>query len=128
MRLLLDTHIMLSVVAGRPGEFGVAFAKLLNGGGHDLIVSVTSIWEAAIKWQLGKLVLERPPHDHPELLAALGIVVMSLEARHVLASYEPVPVTRDPFDRVLLSICRADDLKLVTADGALTGHPLAWRP
>ncbi|MBP0651591.1 hypothetical protein J8J40_31470, partial [Mycobacterium tuberculosis] len=58
----------------------------------------------------------------------LGIAILPLTEHQVLADHGPEPATRDPFDRILLSICRADDLQLVTADGALAGHPLAWQP
>ena len=40
---------------------------------------------------------------------------------------DPEPPTRDPFDRLLLAQCAVDNLRLVTVDRALAGHPLAWR-
>jgi PIN domain nuclease of toxin-antitoxin system len=127
MRLLLDTHIMLSALAERLGAYGAAIEDALLSGRNELCVSVTSLWEVAIKWRLGKLALERPPTDHPELLPAFGITLLPLEARHVLVGYAPEPTTRDPFDRILLSICAADGFRLVTVDRALVPHPLAWQ-
>jgi PIN domain nuclease of toxin-antitoxin system len=128
MRLLLDTHIMLSLAAGRPDQFGTSIAKALSSPTNALHVSVTSLWETVIKWRLGKLALREDPVAYPALLAGFGITILPLTDRHVVTDYDPEPTTRDPFDRILLSICRADDLKLVTADGALTAHPLAWHP
>lgn len=128
MRLLLDTHIMLSLAAGRPDQFGQDIATALSTPGHALHVSVTSLWETVIKWRLGKLTLREDPAAYPALLKGFGIVILPLTEQQVLAGHDPEPATRDPFDRILLSICRADDLKLVTADHALTNHTLAWRP
>jgi PIN domain nuclease of toxin-antitoxin system len=35
--------------------------------------------------------------------------------------------TSDPFDRLLLAQCQVENLKLVTVDRALLGHPLALK-
>ena len=61
----------------------------------------------------------------PELLDGLGIKIVGIDERHALASVEPEPKTRDPFDRMLLAQCQIEGLKLLTIDGALAAHPLA---
>jgi PIN domain nuclease of toxin-antitoxin system len=90
-----------------------------------LHVSVASLWEIAIKFRLGKLALEV---QLPELVENLGLVLLAIEASHVLAAVDPEPATRDPFDRLLLAQCAVENLHLVTIDRHLTAHPLAWRP
>jgi PIN domain nuclease of toxin-antitoxin system len=49
----------------------------------------------------------------------LGINLVLIDARHVLASVLPEPATRDPFDRLLLAQCQVEGLRLVTIDRAL---------
>jgi PIN domain nuclease of toxin-antitoxin system len=44
---------------------------------------------------------------------------------HALASVEPEPATRDPFDRMLVAQCQIEGLRLLTIDRALVSHPLA---
>lgn len=128
MRLLLDTHIILALVERRSSVLGPAIEAALVSGRHDLFASVASLWEIVIKWRSGRLNVSVPPDDIPAFLDSLGVAVLPIGVAHVLASHEPSPPTRDPFDRLYLSICRSDGLALVTVDHALTSHPLAWRP
>jgi PIN domain nuclease of toxin-antitoxin system len=57
----------------------------------------------------------------------LGVQLIGIEFQHVVANINPEPPTKDPFDRLLLGVCAAEKLQLVTMDRALSGHPLAWR-
>jgi PIN domain nuclease of toxin-antitoxin system len=61
----------------------------------------------------------------PELIRALGIDLVPINEHHALAAVEPEPATRDPFDRLLLSQCQVEGLRLVTIDRALIDHRLA---
>jgi PIN domain nuclease of toxin-antitoxin system len=57
----------------------------------------------------------------------MGLVMLVINPEHVLATVEPEPATRDPFDRLLLGQCQVENMRLVTLDRALSSHPLAWR-
>lgn len=126
MRLLLDTHVVLGMVKGEAGRLRPAVVEVLDQQ-HSFFVSVASLWEIAIKWRLRKLPLATPPARLPDLLADLGISVLPITPEHAFADIEPEPATRDPFDRLLLGVCRAEALRLVTTDHALITHPLAVR-
>jgi PIN domain nuclease of toxin-antitoxin system len=125
MRLLLDTSVLIALVEGR---LDARVREALASPGAAVHVSVASLWEIAIKFRLGKLALKAPLARLPELVENLGLVLLVIEASHVLAAVDPEPTTRDPFDRLLLAQCAVEDLHLVTIDRHLTAHPLAWRP
>jgi PIN domain nuclease of toxin-antitoxin system len=127
MRLLLDTHVLLALLDGREGTLGGSIERVLKSGEHEFLVSVASLWEIAIKWRLGKLPLNVAPEQLPELLDDMGLGTLTITAAHVLATVEPEPVTRDPFDRLLLGVCRTEDLRLVTVDRSLADHRLALK-
>jgi PIN domain nuclease of toxin-antitoxin system len=93
----------------------------------ELYASVASLWEIAIKVGLGKLAMRPPPELLPGFIERMGIQIIDINRHHVLAIVEPVPATRDPFDRLLLAQCMVENLRLVTLDRALATHPLAWR-
>ena len=93
-----------------------------------LHVSVASLSEIVINFRLGKFALVAPLAQLPELVEHLDLVLMVIEASQVLATVDPEPATRDPFDRLLLAQCVVENLHLVTIDRHLTAHPLAWRP
>ena len=82
---------------------------------------------AAIKTRLGKLTLGVEPRLLPKLMERMGLLLLAINSDHVLASVEPEPPTRDPFDRLLLGQCQVENLRLVTLDRALSSHPLTWR-
>jgi hypothetical protein len=67
------------------------------------------------------------PRRSPELLDGLGVRIVAIDERHALAPVEPEPMTRDPFDRMLLAQCQVEGLRLLTIDRALVSHPLAAR-
>ena len=125
MRLLLDTHIFLALIEKRTGGFPSGVRHLLAEPAGEFHVSIASLWEIAIKWRLGKLQVTPDLATLPDLIAGLGIDLVPINERHALASVDPEPATRDPFDRMLLAQCRVEDLRLVTIDRALVAHPLA---
>ncbi|MBC8036440.1 MAG: PIN domain-containing protein [Rhizobiales bacterium] len=127
MKFLLDTHYAIKLVdrhAGGMHEPDV-LEKVQEQG--ELAISVASLWEVAIKSRLGKLPLLLNAAKWPSMLAALEIPLLRITHGHVLAEIGPLLGTNDPFDRLLLGICVAEDMRLVTADRALIGHQFAWR-
>ena len=127
MRLLLDTNILIPLVEARPEELERSYRDAVTGEDAAVHASAASLWEIAIKTRTGKLALNASLHDLPELIEVLGVVLICIDARHVLATIEPEPATRDPFDRLLLAQCAVEDMRLITLDRALARHPLAWR-
>jgi len=119
MRLLLDTHIFLALIARSVANLPTAVGAALSDPDAEHFLSAASLWEIAIKSRLGKLRLRTRLEALPELLDILGVKIVAIDARHALASVEPEPTTRDPFDRMLLAQCQAEGLRLVTMDRAL---------
>ena len=127
MRLLLDTHIVLSIVNERTADLPAALRQLLADRDSAFYVSVASLWEIAIKWRLGKLRISGNLGLLPAIVTSVGIELIPINEHHVLAAVQPEPPTRDPFDRLLLAQCSVEDLRLVTVDRALISHELAVR-
>ncbi len=125
MRVLLDTHILLAVIREEADKLSPPIKKLLDREDTEAFVSVASLWEAAIKWRLGKLPLPSPPERLPELVEDIGFVQVPVLASHAVADVAPEPATRDPFDRLLLAQCKVEGFRLLTTDRALAVHPLA---
>ncbi|MFM9864872.1 MAG: type II toxin-antitoxin system VapC family toxin [Micropepsaceae bacterium] len=127
MRVLLDTHILLAVIREETDKLSPSIKRLLDREDTEAFVSVASLWEAAIKWRLGKLPLPSPPARLPELVEDIGLVQVPILASHAVADVVPEPATRDPFDRLLLAQCKVEGLLLLTTDRALVEHPLVVR-
>ena len=127
MRLLLDTHVLLALVERRLASLPVGIESVLQDPENEHHLSAASLWEIAIKWRLGKLKLRPSLSALPELIRGLGIQIVAINEHHAVAVIEPEPVTRDPFDRMLLAQCQIENLQLVTVDRALLNHRLALK-
>ncbi len=125
MRLLLDTHVLLAFIERGALGLPTGVAGLLMDRESEHHLSAASLWEIAIKRRLGKLELTIGLGALPELLEGLGVKIVVIDERHALATVEPEPMIRDPFDRMLLAQCQVEGLRLVTLDRALVSHPLA---
>jgi PIN domain nuclease of toxin-antitoxin system len=125
VRLLLDTHILLALLKETLSTVAPAMAAAQAQPGVDVSVSACSLREIGIKTRLGKLEPGLALDHLPHAIDAMGFSVLPITASHALAAVEPVPPTRDPFDRLLLAQCIVEGRRLVTRDHALAGHPFA---
>jgi PIN domain nuclease of toxin-antitoxin system len=120
MRLLPDTHVVISLVDDNLAERCPLFVPAILETGASCYVSVVSFWEIAIKTRLGKLALRVDRGDLPGLMTAYRINILTMKAEHAVHDLSPEPATRDPFDRMLLA--------QATLDRALADHPVVFRP
>ena len=118
MRLLLDTHIFLWAVAGSP-RLKPAARRLIESA-EQMYVSAASIWEVAIKAQLGKI--EADPQALTNAIAASGFLELGVRAAHAAGIAQLAPHHSDPFDRLLVAQALAEPLRLLTADAALVPY------
>jgi len=63
MRLLLDTHIFLWYITADP-SLPTAFRAAIQDPANEVFLSVASVWEAVIKYSLGKLPLPASPEQY----------------------------------------------------------------
>jgi PIN domain nuclease of toxin-antitoxin system len=124
--IVLDTHMVLALLGQVNMVLQPAIENELRGPSKKF-VSVASVWEMAIKHRIGKLMLEFDLDDLSSILNRIDIRLLSVTADHALANIGSEPVTKDPFDRLLLGVCASESMKLLTIDRALVRHPLAWR-
>lgn len=128
MSLLLDTNILVPMVDGGGRNLPKPILQAIRDDDARLYASVVSIWEVVIKHRLGKLPFPCPLPDWRKALQTLNVSVLAIGTAHVIQPVEPPPAVKDPFDRLLIAICAAERLRLVTVDEALASHPLAWQP
>ncbi|MCX7380007.1 MAG: type II toxin-antitoxin system VapC family toxin [Alphaproteobacteria bacterium] len=119
MRLLIDTHILLWSLLS-PERLPPSARSAIMEPAHDVLVSVASLWEIAIKHALGRLHL--PIERLPALVTELGCTVLPITAPHALAAGALPRHHADPFDRMLIAQARHEGLTLVTVDAAFTQY------
>ena len=116
MRILLDTHVFLWYIVS-DAKLPATFREAIQDPGNEVFLSVASIWEAIIKFQLRKLPLPAPPAEYlPQQRIAHGIAPLPINegAMSYLAGLPSHH--RDPFDRLLVAQALQYDLSIATVD------------
>ena len=124
MRLLLDTHVVLSWLLGG-GKLGRDAEHQLEDPSNQLIVSAVVVWEVAIKRALGKLQI---PMTFVDDMLRSDALKLPISIEHA-AGVERLPHHhRDPFDRLLVSQATIEKATLVSSDDAFSAYdvPVLW--
>lgn len=124
MKLLLDTCAFLWVIQDSPRLSKKARNLFLNEN-NMVYLSVVSIWEMVVKYQLKRLPLPKSPNVFISKQCYLhDIGILPLED---LAIYELLNIPllhNDPFDRMLVCQARAHQLVILTPDSLVTDYPV----
>ena len=115
MNLLLDTHVILWWLADDPALKSDARGAISEAS-NLVHVSAVSLWEIVIKHSLGKL---RLPKDWARVLMGEPFRQVSITCQHAVTVGKLPAIHKDPFDRLLVAQCLAEELTLVTHDAAL---------
>jgi len=125
MRFLLDTHIWLWMIA-EPRRFSAGTTALLEDPANQLLLSVASSWEIAIKVSLGRLSLPSSPAKYVSAqIEKTGVTPLSIEHSHALRVATLKPHHRDPFDRLLIAQAELEDATMLTADRQFAPYSIA---
>ncbi len=128
MKLLLDTHIFLWYISADP-QLPVAYQQAIRDPANQVYLSVASVWEAVIKYALGKLPLPQPPATFlSQQRMAHGIETLPIEEA-ALPHLAGLPsFHRDPFDRILVAQALHHGLTILTVDAAVRSYSVPCLP
>jgi PIN domain nuclease of toxin-antitoxin system len=123
MKLLLDSHTFLWW-NNEPDKLSSHVLELCKNPENTLFVSVASIWEIQIKFQLGKLRLHKPLAEIIHQEQENGIEVLPVEPDHIFALDSLPNYHKDPFDRLLVAQTIVEEAVLLTADPLIQQYPI----
>ena len=121
MRLLLDTHALLWSLDGDK-RLGPTARSLIADRANDVLVSVGSLWEVAIKVQVGKLninIATMTDRVRQNGATLLGVTVAHLATLTTLPRHH-----RDPFDHLLIAQAITEGATLMSEDGKMQAYPV----
>src|SRR2546422_3276710 len=123
MRLLLDTHIFLWFISGDV-RLPADWRDRIRDAENAFSLSVVSVWEAIVKYRLGKLPLPSPPeHYLPAQRVRHQIASLLLDEASVCQLATLPSIHRDPFDRMLVCQALEHGLTVVTVDPVFRAYP-----
>jgi PIN domain nuclease of toxin-antitoxin system len=101
MKFLLDTHIFLWFITNNK-RLSHRYIDAISNQDNEIYLSVVSVWEATIKYQLGKLPLPESPEIYlPKQREKHLISSLSINETTITQLIQLPPLHNDPFDRLL---------------------------
>lgn len=122
MSYLLDTHVLLWA-AGVPDRLPAEARTLIENPATELIYSVASLWEVAIKNGLGRADFSVDPSLLRRGLLENGYTELAVTGTHVVAVNGLPPIHKDPFDRLLVAQALIGGVALLTVDEVVGRYP-----
>jgi len=121
MRVLLDTHVLLWALA-EPHRLDEETRAIIEGDASEVLFSVASIWEIAIKAGLGRADFAVKPAEIARTAVDIGFVELVIRSNAAALVSELPLYHRDPFDRVLLAQAIVEPATFYTADDRLARY------
>lgn len=120
MKILLDTHIALWVIADT-SKLSDEVIKLLEKESNEVFYSMVSVWEVAIKHIIKPENMPVSEEEFVRLCEDTGLTRLPIEAGHIfllktLSRPNDAPKHNDPFDRLLIAQAKNENLVLLTHD------------
>ena len=123
MRFLIDTHTFLWFIEDSP-QLSVEAKNLLESDA-DILLSVASLWEMAIKVSISKLSLPDAYDSFiPQQVAANDIEILPISLAH-LGIVATLPFHhRDPFDRLIIAQGMVEKIEIISTDAVFDTYPI----
>lgn len=122
MKYLLDTHTFIWWLEGNK-KLKISVRKILEASENQILVSVVSGIEISIKLRSRKLNIFTTVKKMFEIS---GFEVLNIDLNHVLEfnRLPSYPDHKDPFDRILISQAKVENLTLITSDPKIWNYKI----
>lgn len=123
MKILLDTHIFLWLIDDSE-KLSNKFRQMIQDPNNEKFLSVISIWECVIKYQIGKLNFPSSPETYLPMERRKHLIKTLTVEEYSIAQLVNLPLLhRDPFDRLTISQALQHELVIMTEDKAMLAYP-----
>jgi len=125
MKYLLDTHSVIWYFDDSP-KLSQKVTEIIENSENRLYISSISLWEIAIKMNLGKLSLG---FSFDKLLNAIKVSdvgILQIEDEYLRNLSRLSFLHKDPFDRLLIATAFAENLTIITVDENIQKYDIAW--
>ena len=122
---LLDTHAAIWFFNGNESLSQTA-KRIIRDLSNDVYISISSVWELAIKIGLGKIDFAGKAAGFIRLAEKNEIALIPVMTSH-LTVLETLPmIHRDPFDRLLIATAINEQMTLITADANIARYDVPY--
>ena len=124
-KYILDTHTLIWLVESS-SKISKAIRDELKSSNAAVFLSSASLWEMAIKLNIGKLQLKSPFEKLLSDLQNTDITILQIEHDYLLGLASLPLIHRDPFDRLIISTALSESLTIITADANIQKYNVPW--
>jgi len=121
MKILLDTHTFLWFLGGN-SELSKQARVLIENPKYEKYISIASFWEIAIKTSLGKLTLDVPFAELKTEVVKNNFQILPITFEDTLQLSMLPFHHRDPFDRIIISQAKENNLMIVSCDSNFNSY------
>ena len=114
-QFLLDTHTLIWYLTDAP-DLSKKVKKNIENAENQIVVSIVSFWELAVKINIGKLKLSYSLQEIIQEVEKLSIEILEIKPVHLFSLLELPLHHRDPFDRLLIAQAQSENLILLSKD------------
>jgi PIN domain nuclease of toxin-antitoxin system len=121
VKFLLDTHALLWWLAD-DDQLGGRAREVVADPANDILISMVSLWEIAVKVRIGKL-----QADIEEIITAVqreGFTVLDVGMAHLVMLAGLPMHHRDPFDHLLIAQAMTEEATFMSEDRNATRYPV----
>jgi PIN domain nuclease of toxin-antitoxin system len=122
VKLLLDTHLLIWA-AESAKRVPRRARTLMSAPGNELLFSVASLWEIAIKRRLNHPDFQVDPRTLRRGLIDNGYLELPIFSEHAVAIDTLPLIHKDPFDRLLVAQATVEGVTLLTDDATVAKYP-----
>ncbi|MCF8236376.1 MAG: type II toxin-antitoxin system VapC family toxin [Bacteroidales bacterium] len=115
MNYLIDTHILLWYIVG-DNRIKTETKNILEDSSNALFFSNVSLWEIAIKINIGKLKLKGTLFDLKLFLEDTGIAILEFDFFDLQTLQQLPFYHQDPFDRLIVAQGKTKEMDVITND------------
>ena len=123
MKYLIDTQTLLWIFS-HPEKLTKPATQVIKSSQNELLVSMVSFWEIAIKYSIGKLTLPFPVSDLPQETSSNDITLLPIKTLHTLKVAELPFHHRDPFDRLIIGQAMVENVPVISSDDKFADYEI----
>ncbi|MGB3207673.1 MAG: type II toxin-antitoxin system VapC family toxin [Crinalium sp.] len=122
MKLLIDTHIFLWFINDDP-RLSDHLKDLIEDQSNTIYLSLASLWEMSIKYNLGKLKFETSYEEFVEVeITQSCLKLLNIEVKHFNTNANLPWHHRDPFDRIIIAQSLAENIPIISLDSVFSKY------
>ena len=125
MSYLLDTHVLIWYFEDS-AELPIKIARIIDNPVCQKFICVASLWEVAIKFNIGKLDMRLSFNELLDTVESSELSVISIENDYLKGLSKLPFIHKDPFDRLIITTALSEGLTIMTVDENIQKYDVPW--